>query len=310
MAGPTTAQRPRLRPGDRVAVVAPSGAVDEARLHAGCVVLEALGLDVVLGDHVFDRVPPSFAGSDADRAADLASAWCDPTVRGVICARGGHGATRLLELLDWRALAAAGPKVLHGASDITALHVAFGQRLGITTSFGSMVAGALADGRPEDLAALRDALFGVGPLRFCGARALVPGVAAGRLVGGTLSLLTALLGTPDAPAPVAGRIVFLEDVGEAPYRVDRMLTQLLRAGVLAGVAGFALGSWTNCGDPVVLEGVLLERLSPLGVPILAGLDVGHGARQQTLELGAAARLDTELRVLELAGALPQLSTSR
>ena len=292
-------QRPRLSPGDRVAVVAPSGAVDEARLHAGCAVLEALGLDVVLGAHVLDRVPPNFAGTDADRAGDLATAWCDPTVRGVLCARGGHGATRLLERLDWRALAAAGPKVLHGASDITALHVAFGRRLGITSSFGPMVAGALADGRPDDVAALRDALFGVAPLHLSGGRALLPGTAAGRLAGGTLSLLTALLGTPDAPAPMTGRIVFLEDVREAPYRVDRMLTQLLRAGVLAGVAGFALGTWTDCGDPVELENVLLERLTPLGAPILAGLDVGHGARQRTLELGAPARLDTERRTLEI-----------
>jgi muramoyltetrapeptide carboxypeptidase len=292
-------RRPRLGPGDRVAVLAPSGAVDEARLCAGCAVLERLGLEVVLGAHVLDRVLPNLAGTDADRAGDLATAWCDPTVRGVICARGGYGATRLLDRLDWRALAAAGPKVLHGASDITALHVAFGRRLGITTSFGPTVSGALADGRPEDVAALRDALFAVGPLRLCGERELVPGAATGRLAGGTLSLLTALLGTPDAPAPMAGRIVFLEDVREAPYRVDRMLTQLLRAGVLEGVAGFALGTWTGCGDPVELEGVLLERLTPLGVPILAGLEVGHGPRQRTLELGAPARLDTERRTLEL-----------
>lgn len=304
----------RLRPGDRVAVVAPSGPAEPARLEAGCAVLRDLGLDVVVGKHALDRVnlgAPGpvrddwhrLAGADADRAADLQAAWCDPRVRAVVCARGGYGATRVLGHLDWDALAAAAeadaaPKILHGSSDITALHAAFGARLGVTTSFGPMPAGLIADlGGPDpdgDLAAtldgLRAALFG-GPVALPGTHALRPGRAEGPLTGGTLTLITALLGTPYAPPPAKGRIVFLEDVTEAPYRIDRMLVQLLQAGWLDGAAGVALGSWERSGDPAELDAVFAARLGPLGVPVLAGLPAGHGARQAALELGAPAVLD-------------------
>ncbi|MGH3241945.1 MAG: S66 peptidase family protein, partial [Spirillospora sp.] len=229
----------RLRPGDRVVVIAPSGPADPARLERGVAVLRDLGLDAVVGKHALDRVnlgAPGpvrddwhrLAGSDADRAADLQDAWCDPRVRAVICARGGYGATRVLDLLDWEALGAAtrasatsgrGPKILHGSSDITALHTAFGTRLGVTTSFGPMPAGVIADlapavsqGMPDErLDGLRAALFG-GPVTLPGTHALSPGRAEGPLTGGTLSLLTALLGTPYAPPPAAGRVAFLEDV--------------------------------------------------------------------------------------------------
>ncbi|MBO2462579.1 LD-carboxypeptidase [Actinomadura sp. LCR2-06] len=304
----------RLRPGDRVAVVAPSGPAEPARLEAGCAVLRDLGLDVVVGKHALDRVnlgaPGAvrddwhrLAGADADRAADLQAAWCDPRVRAVICARGGYGATRVLDHLDWNALAAAAeataaPKILHGSSDITALHAAFGARLGVTTAFGPMPAGLIADlgapGPDADLAAtldgLRTALFG-GPAALHGTHALRTARAEGPLTGGTLSLITALLGTPYAPPPAKGRIVFLEDVTEAPYRIDRMLVQLLQSGWLDGAAGVALGSWERSGDPAELDAVFAARLGPLGVPVLAGLPAGHGRRQATLELGAPAVLD-------------------
>ena len=297
----------RLRPGDRVAVIAPSGPAEPARLAAGCAALRGLGLDAVVGEHALDRVnlgAPGpvredwhrLAGGDADRAADLQSAWCDPGVRAVVCARGGYGATRVLDHLDWDALdaaarAAGAPKVLHGSSDITALHTAFGTRLGVTTSFGPMPAGLLAEDEPDGdtLAGLRAALFG-GPVSVPGTRVLRPGRAEGPLTGGTLSLLTALLGTPYAAPPAAGRIVFLEDVAEAPYRIDRMLVQLLQAGWFDGAAGVALGTWRDCGDPAELDAVFTARLGPLGVPVLAGVPAGHGPRQLTLELGAPAVL--------------------
>ncbi|TDC49573.1 hypothetical protein E1281_23085, partial [Actinomadura sp. KC345] len=138
---------------------------------------------------------------------------------------------------------------------------------------------------------LRAALFG-GDVALPGTHALRPGRAEGPLTGGTLSLLTALLGTPYAPPPAAGRIVFLEDVTEAPYRIDRMLVQLAQAGWLDGAAGFALGSWRDCGDPAELDAVFSARLGPLGVPVVAGVPAGHGPHQRTLELGAPAVLDT------------------
>ncbi|WP_433338328.1 S66 peptidase family protein [Spirillospora sp. CA-294931] len=307
----------RLRRGDRVAVVSPSGVVDPGRVEAGCAALRELGLDVVVGKHALDRAGLAggtpregwyrLAGTDADRAADLQHAWCDPSVRAVICARGGYGATRVLPLLDWDALAAAGPKLLHGFSDVTALHLAFGRRLGVTTTFGPML-GALggaaeysADDRALALAGLRSVLFGTAErLVITGDRALRPGRAEGPLTGGTLALIAAMLGTPDAPLPAEGRVVFLEDIGEEPYRVDRMLTQLLQAGWFDGAAGIVLGSWTDCGDPAELDTVFEARLGSLGVPILAGLAAGHGPRQHTLEMGAPVRLDAAARTLEPA----------
>jgi muramoyltetrapeptide carboxypeptidase len=284
----------RLRPGDRVAVVSPSGPCEPDHLEAGCDRLRAFGLDVVVGPHTLDRVR-YLAGSDADRAADLQAAWCDPEVRAVICARGGYGAARLLPLLDWAALAGAGPKLLHGSSDVTALHAAFGTRLGLVTTFGPMPANHLLGGHPPDEESLdhlrRSLMAPETTLTLAGTHALAAGRATGRLTGGNLTLLAASMGTPWAAPPARGALVFLEDVGEAPYRVDRLLTQLLLAGWLDGVAGVVLGAWDGCGDDV--EETLVERLAPLAVPILAGLAVGHGRPQLTLPLGVEATVDTD-----------------
>jgi muramoyltetrapeptide carboxypeptidase len=270
--------------------------VEPARLELGCAVLRSLGLDVVVGKHALDQNPSGLtylAGSDAERAADLQEAWCDPRVAAVFCARGGYGAARVLDHLDWTALSRVPPKLLHGSSDITALHAVFGRRLSVPTSFGPMVASLVADAEPEALDHLREGVFGPGaPVR--GSHALRGGRARGVLTGGNLTLLTSLLGTAYAPEPAAGRIAFLEDVGEAPYRVDRMLTQLLQAGWFEDVAGIVLGTWTGCGD---VDAVFADRLTPIGVPILAGVPVGHGPRQLTIRLGAGAVLDADTLVL-------------
>ncbi|MFB9833678.1 S66 peptidase family protein [Actinoallomurus acaciae] len=291
---------PSLRVGDRVAVVAPSYPAEPERLERGCAVLRSLGLDVIVGKHVLDRAPSGLtylAGSDDERAADLQAAWCDPGISAVICARGGYGAARVLDHLDWDTMAHATPKLLHGSSDITALHVAFGRRLGVPTSFGPMVVSTLADGEAETIAHLREALFGTG-VTVHGSRTLRGGRARGTLTGGNLALLTSLLGTPHAPEPATDRIAFLEDVNEAPYRVDRMLTQLLQAGWFEGVAGIVLGTWVGCGD---LDAVFADRLVPIGVPILGGVAVGHGPGQRTIRLGVDVGLDADARVLSHPG---------
>ncbi|MEU0519160.1 LD-carboxypeptidase [Streptosporangium sp. NPDC006007] len=282
---------PRLRPGDVVAVVAPCGPPDPPRLARGVQALEGMGLKVVVGARVFDR-DRYLAGSDAGRAADLREAWCDPAVAGVLCARGGYGATRILGLLDWEAMRAAGPKVLVGSSDVTALHRAFAVELGVASWFGPMPACAtISDpGGPESVTFghFGDALFGT-PAPISGDRVIVPGGVTAPVVGGNLTLLAALCGTPYGLRS-HGRIVLLEDVCEAPYRIDRMLTQLLGSGSLEGAAGFALGSWVDCGDPYP---TLEERLAPLGVPVIAGLPVGHGAPQFSVLLGALGAIDAE-----------------
>lgn len=299
----TRVRPPRLREGSTVAVVAPAGPVDEALLATGVAVLESWGLRVRVGDHVLDRHPtlPYLAGRDADRARDLQRAWCDPQVEAVLCARGGYGSQRVLDLLDWAELSTAGPKVLAGSSDITALHSAWGQALDLATLFAPMIAGVLFDeGAREHL---RATLFEPESVRvLSGPRVATAehGTAEGVLVGGTLSLLAAEVGSLDASPPVDGAILVLEDVGEEPYRVDRMLTQLLRAGWFTQVAGIALGSWSGCGEPAAVYEVVADLLGGLGVPMVWELGFGHCPEQLTVPLGVRARLDADDGTLTLA----------
>ncbi|MFE4669780.1 LD-carboxypeptidase [Streptomyces sp. NPDC056716] len=293
----------RLAPGAKVAVVAPSGPVPEERLQAGLDVLRGWDLDPYALPHVLDRHADFgyLAGTDADRAADLQRAWCDPSVDAVLCARGGYGVQRMADLLDWDAMRAAGPKVFVGFSDITALHEAFATRLGLVTLHGPMAAGVdfIKNARAQEH--LRATLFAPETVMTIasGAGALVPGRARGVLLGGCLSLLAAELGTPGARPSAAGGLLCLEDVGEETYRLDRYLTQLLRAGWLDGVRGVLLGSWHDC-DPYERVRVLLaDRLGPLGVPVAEEFGFGHAAGALTIPFGVTAELDAGAGVVVL-----------
>ncbi|MFF5563732.1 LD-carboxypeptidase [Streptomyces sp. NPDC012623] len=286
----------RLRPGARVAVVAPSGPVPEERLQSGLDMLRGWDLDPVVAPHVLDRHPRFgyLAGTDEDRARDLQDAWCDPSVSAVLCARGGYGAQRVVELLDWTAMRAAGPKVFVGFSDITALHEAFAVRMGLATLHGPMTAAVtfLKDATTQE--SLRSTLFAPESVRTLApdtARTLIPGRAAGVTLGGCVSLLAAELGTPHARPSAAGGLLLIEDIGEEPYRLDRILTQLLRSGWLDGVAGIALGSWARCGPYEQVRAVLLDRLGPLGVPVVEELGFGHADTALTVPLGVPGVLE-------------------
>ncbi|MFD7659615.1 LD-carboxypeptidase [Actinosynnema sp. NPDC059797] len=273
-----TGNPPLLHPGDRVVVVSPAGPVAAPLLDAGVAWLRKWDLDVRVAPSALATHPtlPYLAGHDPDRAHDLRRAWLDPDVAGVLCARGGYGSARTARLLDWTALAAH-RKVFLGSSDTTVLHDGFRQA-GVPTWFGPMI-GTTAF--VEDTAArdhLRRALFtGVTSYRGVGT---VPGTARGTAVGGTLSLLR----TP----PPDGAIALLEDVNEEPYRVDRMLTDLLNSGWFDHVAGIVLGSWTGCGD---LAPVFADRLAGLGVPVVADTPFGHCAGQLTVPLGVSVEID-------------------
>ncbi|MDX3577130.1 MULTISPECIES: LD-carboxypeptidase [unclassified Streptomyces] len=292
----------RLAPGARVAVVAPSGPVAEERLQAGLDVLRSWDLDPVAAPHVLDRHPdlPHLAGTDADRAADLQRAWCDPGVDAVLCARGGYGAQRVVDLLDWDAMRAAGPKVFVGFSDSTALQEAFALRLGLVTLYGPVAAGIdfIKNARAQDH--LRATLFAPETVRVVGAgSALAPGRARGVTLGGCLTLLATGYGTPHTRAGARGGLLLIEDVAEPPYSVDRALTQLLRTGWLDGVAGVALGSWDRCGPYEELRPVLADRLGGLGVPVVEDLGFGHCEGALTVPFGVSAVLDADEGTLAL-----------
>jgi muramoyltetrapeptide carboxypeptidase len=303
--------RPRaLRPGDRLAVLCVSGPVNPEPLAAGLDALRFAGLDPVT--YPSARVPgtmrPYLAGDDALRAGDLRAALTDPGIAGILFARGGYGAQRTLEALDWAGLDGLPPKVLAGYSDVTAVLEAVAVRLGWATLFSPMAGhlGAPGGGVRNDTAhhsfgsLLRTLMrpAEATEIRYPRAVTVVPGTARGVTVGGTLSLLVSSLGTGTS-RPARGGILLLEDVGEEPYRVDRMLTQLRRSGYLDGVAGIVAGAFEACGPSELIHDILAERLGALAVPMLAWADVGHGGPFQTFPLGIAAELDAGQATLRL-----------
>jgi muramoyltetrapeptide carboxypeptidase len=274
--------------------VAPAGPVEPARLDAGLEVLRSWGLDVQVGAHARDTHERFgyLASDDAARAEDFMRAWCDPAVQAVFCARGGYGVQRMVDLLDWESLAAAGPKALVGFSDVTALHQAFGARLGLSTIHGPVVT-SLGAGDDVSKEHLRSLLLEPVPgtsLTPAGALALVPGRAEGVLVGGNLALLSSEVGTRNS-LRAAESIAVLEEIGEEVYRVDRMLTQLLRTGWFDEVRGIVLGAFTDCASPEALQELVGDRLAPLGVPLLWGAPIGHEPRNLAFAFGVPAILD-------------------
>jgi muramoyltetrapeptide carboxypeptidase len=300
--GRSLIRAPRLSNGDRVAVVAPAGPVPLERLDAGLAVLESWGLDVRLMEHArgTDERFGYLAADDAARAADLTQAWCDPDVRAVFCARGGYGVQRMVDLLDWASLAAAGPKVLVGFSDVTALHQAFAARLGLSTIHGPVVS-SLGGGDHESREHLRTLLFepvAGASLTSAPGLPLVPGRAEGVLVGGNVALLAAEVGTRNSLRATAS-IAVLEEVGEEQYRLDRLFTQLLRTGWFDGVRGIVLGDFTDCASPEAVQDLVMDRMAPLGVPVLWGAAIGHEQRNLAFPFGVPATLDADAGTLVL-----------
>lgn len=300
---------PRLRRGDLVAVVSPAGPLDTARLERGMARLESWGLRVRVeraapsgADAASPPWPAHLAGADEERAAAFTRAWTHPETRAVWATRGGFGSHRVLAHLDWPRLAAAGPRLLVGFSDITALHQAVAARLGLASLHGPGV-GGVGDGEDRALDRLRTVLLDGAALTLTGrpdeAAAGTGRVAEGVLVGGNLTTLASGAGAPDV-RPAEGGLAFLEDVHEAPYRLDRALTQLSRSGWFAGVRGVALGRFTRCGDEKQVRAVLRDHLARLGVPVVWDLPVGHVPENHPLPLGVTARLDEEAGTLSVA----------
>jgi muramoyltetrapeptide carboxypeptidase len=288
---------PALRPGDRIAVVAGSSPAEQDKLDLGLLAMESAGLkpEVFGSSRDTGSMYDYLAGDDALRAADLTRALRDPAYAAVFCAGGGYGAQRTLELVDWASIDASAPKALVGYSDVTAFLEAVAVKLGWVSLFGPMVAcdGFYQGPGEYDFDQLMRLLFTpetVTELTFPDFRTVVPGIAEGFTLGGTATLLTASIGTGTS-LPAKGGILFLEDVDELPFRMDRVITQLRRSTYIEGVAGILLGTFTDCGDPEHIERMLVERLSDLGVPVLAGANIGHNTAMQTFPIGVRARLD-------------------
>jgi len=287
---------PALRAGDVIAVVAPASAARAARIRRGVRTLERLGFRVRVHRQAFAR-HGHFAGPDGRRAAALRQGLADSRARAVVFTRGGFGAARLLPLVE-RALARSRPKVVVGYSDATSLLTFLTGKLGWVTFHGPMVASDFPDLAAGDGRAFVDVLRGAPPQPLRVATMLRAGSAEGRLIGGCLSILVSLLGTPYAVS-LAGSIAFIEDVNEEPYSIDRMLTQLRQAGAFARTRAIVFGEMKNCGSRRELLAVLRDRTADLGIPIAFGLPSGHGRGKRTLPFGARARLDGRRRVLEI-----------
>jgi muramoyltetrapeptide carboxypeptidase len=298
---------PALRPGARVALVAPAGPVTPEGIERAVQRVRRWGWEPVLGTHAAGRFR-YLSGTDEQRAADLNQAFRSPEVDAIWLLRGGYGTMRILERLDWAALRER-PRPVIGFSDNTALHLAI-RRLGLVSFHGPHAA---AEAIPPFAArALRRALSnGVppGPLPFPEAaeapraETVIPGVAEGPLLGGNLSLLAATLGTRYSVSG-EGWLLFLEEVGEPVYRIDRLLSQLLLAGVFARAAGVVIGALSECPDrdeahvPTTVE-VVRDRLGALRVPVAVGFPFGHVPHSWTLPLGVRARLDSTAGTLAL-----------
>jgi muramoyltetrapeptide carboxypeptidase len=315
---PATVKPPRLRPGDAVGLVAPASAVfHPTNLEVAQDTSRALGLEPRLGAHVADR-RGYFAGRDEDRAADLNAFFADPEVKAVMAIHGGWGTARVLPLLDWETVRAQ-PKVLAGYSDITGLHCGIHARTGLVTFHAP---GGLSDWPPFSVDHFQRVVFEGEAVTMANpphdptktlvnhtsrTRTITGGRARGPLVGGNLTVLTALVGSPYVPS-LEGAILFVEDINEEPYRIDRMLTQLRLAGLLDGLRGFVFGTCKNC-EPgrgygsLTLDEVLDDHIRPLGVPAYQGAMIGHQDRQFTVPIGVEAELDADagtLRMLEPA----------
>jgi muramoyltetrapeptide carboxypeptidase len=286
---------PRLHPGDTLAVVAPSSPFDSERLHRGVARLESLGLRVILPAGL-TAAEGYLAGSDEHRAGLFMEMLQRSDVRALVCARGGYGALRLLARIDFRQMATTA-KLIVGFSDATALLAAFWQRCRWVTIHGPTVS-CLADADGETLEQFARLLMGDEATVLPAGRALAPGVAEGVLVGGNLTLLCHLLGTPFFPS-LAGRILLLEDRGEALYRVDRMLHHLCLAGALSSLAGLVLGRFDGCGPSGGLERLIHEVFDPFGIPVVTGVAIGHGSRNLAVPLGLPVRLDAGRLRLEI-----------
>lgn len=299
-----------LAPGDVVHLVGPSSPSTPEDVERAVGYLEGYGLKVRVAPHILARHDEIefLAGTDDQRRDDLVDAWTDPEAAAVICVRGGDGAMRLLDGIDWAAMGAAAlrrdgrPKLFTGSSDATALHEALRFHLGVPSLFCPMVGNDVF----RDSSLIREdvgrwLLEPWGGRRIVGpvAQTMVPGRAHGIFRGGNLSRVVGALGAPEAGVSGAPEILFLEDIGENVSHLDGFMVQLVRSGRLDGVAGIVLGSWTDCGDPGPIRTMMADHLSGLGIPVLWEQGFGHDPDALSIPLNVPGVLDVDEGSVEL-----------
>jgi len=310
LASAKTIKPPALRPGDKIGLIAPASSFSRDGFLAGCDRLRQVGYEPVYSQNIFDR-DIYFAGTAERRTHEFHEFWRRDDIAALICVRGGYGSNYLLEKLDYSMIAKR-PKILLGCSDVTSLISAINDRTGLVGFHGPMVARDIADGT-FDPSSWKNALEGAAnwSVPTSGVEVLRTGQAVGRLYGGCLSMLVASLGTP-YEIQTEDSILFIEDIAEKPYRLDRMLVQLRLAGKLEKVRGFVFGEMLDClppqGETYTLQQVIMRVLAPYNVPIVYGLKSGHvSSGNVTLPIGVRAELkaegaDASLRILESATA--------
>jgi muramoyltetrapeptide carboxypeptidase len=287
-----------LKPGDTVAVVAPAAAIERAHLERGVNVLAAMGYRVKVSERALAR-SGILAGDDRERASELRKYFADPEVKAIFSARGGYGCGRLLPLLDFKAMTGM-PKIFVGFSDATFLLNALVDLSAMVSFHGPMVAMDFSLGiSPRALEHLQGLLSGkLNGFELEARESMHPGSAEGQVIGGCLSVLVAMIGTPYQPS-FDGRILFLEDTGEKAYRIDRMLVQLRQCGALGRVAGIVFGAIRaidgNEQETRMIARFVAEQTAGLGCPVLFGIEAGHGTENFTIPFGVTARIDSAAR---------------
>ena len=294
---PSLVKPHRLKAGEEVGIIAPAGPVIPSELQAGIDLLESLGYKINMAPHVYDT-QEYLAGDDDVRLKDFHDMFRNNRVKAVFCARGGYGTLRFLDRIEFD-LIRRHPKIIVGYSDVTALLIALYQKAGLLTFHGPMVK-EFSKNKDQNLKTLLNLIGSEKRMTFDFTRekSLRSGQATGTLLGGNLSLICHLVGTPYMPS-LKGALLFIEERGEPLYRIDRMLTHLRLSHQLDGLSGLIAGTFEGCGDPESIERILLDTVSDRDIPVASGIPLGHGPENMTLPLGLRADLDTEQMTLSL-----------
>jgi muramoyltetrapeptide carboxypeptidase len=285
-----------LGPGSSIALIAPASPFDADLYERGVQTLLKTGYVVVPGKNVFKK-ESYLAGSDLERLQDLTEAVLDPKIEAIICIRGGYGSGRLLPHIPFSSFR-RNPKLFIGHSDITFLHLGLTSRAGWITFHGPNLSGMTET--PQRTASLLKVLSGEASYEWTLDREQVirPGAVQGPVLGGNLSCLTRLIGTPYMP-DMTGALLLVEDCGEALYRLDRMMNHLKQAGILPLLGAILLGEFDRCAENEDICRMVMDNTSEYDFPVIQGLPFGHGNRNEVIPLGAPFVLDTDERVLKI-----------